>query len=453
MEYAGGVDAPPPVRQPDATPESTPGATSGAAGETAPPARGRPGILALLGPGIVVAATGVGAGDLATASLAGSHLGTAVLWAALVGALFKLTVNEGLARWQLATGQTFLEGVVTRLGPIAAWLFLPYLLLWTFFVGAALMGACGVTVHAMVPIFDDPADGKLVFGVASSLVGYVLVRVGGYALFEKLMSACIVIMFATVVVTAALLWPGTGAVLRGLLVPAIPHAGGEGVTWTVALIGGVGGTLTVLCYGYWIREKGRTGAADLRLCRIDLGVGYAMTALFGMSMVIIGATVTVEGRGAGLIVTLASRLEEPLGAAGKWAFLAGAFGAVFSSVLGVWQAVPYLFADLYYLALARPRTAGARVPADLEATRPYRIYLLLIAFVPMLGLAVSFQEVQKLYAVIGALFLPALAAALLYFNGRSAWVGSLRNRWPTIVGLVATLVFFGWMALQGGGGD
>lgn len=404
---------------------------------------------------MVVAATGVGAGDLATASLAGSHLGVAVLWAAVVGALFKLTVNEGLARWQLATGQTFLEGVTTRLGPIAAWLFLPYLLLWTFFVGAALMGACGVTVHAMVPIFDDAADGKLVFGVAASLVGYVLVRVGGYALFEKLMSACIAIMFATVVVTAVLLWPGTGAVLRGLVVPSIPDLGGQGLTWTVALIGGVGGTLTVLCYGYWIREKGRTSAADLRVCRIDLGVGYAMTALFGMAMVIIGATVSVEGRGAGLIVVLASRLEEPLGVVGKWAFLVGAFGAVFSSVLGVWQAVPYLFADLYYLALARPRktTTGARPPADLEATPPYRRYLLLITFVPMLGLAVSFQEVQKLYAVIGALFLPALAAALLYFNGRKAWVGSLRNRWPSIVGLVATLVFFAWVALQGGGGD
>lgn len=448
MEYAGCVDTPPPVTEPDATPTRTPGA-----GGDAGPARGRPGILALLGPGVVVAATGVGAGDLATASLAGSHLGTAVLWTVVVGALFKLTVNEGLARWQLATGQTFLEGVVTRLGPIAAWLFLPYLLLWSFFVGAALMGACGVTVHAMVPIFDDAADGKLVFGAAASALGYVLVRVGGYALFEKVMSVCIAVMFVTVMVTAALLWPGTGAVLRGLFVPAIPHAGGQGLTWTVALIGGVGGTLTVLCYGYWIREKGRAGAAALRLCRIDLGVGYAMTAFFGMAMVIIGATVTIEGRGAGLIVSLASRLEEPLGVFGKWVFLAGAFGAVFSSVLGVWQAVPYLFADLYYLALARPRTAGARVPADLEATRPYRIYLVLIALVPMIGLTVSFQDVQRLYGVIGALFLPALALALLYFNGRTAWVGRLRNRWPSIVGLVATLVFFGWVALQGGGGD
>jgi WD40 repeat protein len=42
-------------------------------------------------------------------------------------------------------------------------------------------------------------------------------------------------MFVTVVVTAGLLWPGTGDVLSGLFIPRIPDAGGEGLTWTVAL--------------------------------------------------------------------------------------------------------------------------------------------------------------------------------------------------------------------------
>ena len=36
-------------------------------------------LLAIIGPGILVAATGVGAGDLATGALAGSKLGVALL--------------------------------------------------------------------------------------------------------------------------------------------------------------------------------------------------------------------------------------------------------------------------------------------------------------------------------------------------------------------------------------
>ena len=47
--------------------------------------KNRVGVLTLLGPGLLVAATGIGAGDLATASFTGSILGTAVLWAAVVG--------------------------------------------------------------------------------------------------------------------------------------------------------------------------------------------------------------------------------------------------------------------------------------------------------------------------------------------------------------------------------
>src|SRR5690606_17221150 len=102
----------------------------------------------------------------------------------------------------------------------------------------------------------DPRHGKIVFGVVSGLAALGLVRVGGYRLFERVMQVCIGVMFVTVIATAALLWPGTAVVLEGLIVPRIPDADGEGVAWTIALLGGVGGTLTVLCYGYWLREEG-----------------------------------------------------------------------------------------------------------------------------------------------------------------------------------------------------
>jgi Na+-transporting NADH:ubiquinone oxidoreductase subunit NqrE len=66
----------------------------------------------------------------------------------------------------------------------------------------------------------------------------------------------------------------------------------------------------------------------------------------------------------------------------------------------------------------------------------------------MIGLFWSFREVQKLYAVIGALFFPLLALALLIFNGRAAWVGrEFRNRPLTVVSLLGVLALFGWMAL------
>ena len=402
-------------------------------------------MLALIGPGILVAATGVGAGDLATASFTGSMLGLKILWAVVLGAFLKYVLNEGLARWQLATGTTILQGCAEHLGRPIQWFFLAYLVIWSFLVGAMLMSAVGVTSLAIYAPLEDDVANKIFYGISHSLVALLLIRLGGYQLFQRVMGLCIALMFVVVVLTAFALRPPIGAILTGLAWPVIPSVEG-GVTWTVALIGGVGGTVTVLCYGYWIREEDRHGVEDLRLCRIDLATGYGMTAIFGIAMVIIGSTLgRLPGGGATLIVEIASELENTLGATGpacKWAFLLGAWGAVFSSLLGVWQSVPYLFADFWSLSRHYDKE-DSRASIDTRAM-PYQAYLFGIAFVPILGLfAMNFKTITKTYAVVGALFIPMLAAVLLAFNGKSKWIGAKHKNsaWTSLI-LIATLLFF-----------
>jgi Mn2+/Fe2+ NRAMP family transporter len=406
-------------------------------------------IFKYIGPGVLVAATGVGAGDLATATFTGNTLGVAVLWAVLLGAFLKFVLNEGLARWQLATGETLLEGAIDRLSRVARYIFLPYLLLWSFFVGSALISACGVAMHAIVPVFDSAVHGKIVFGIAHSLLGVLLVLLGGFALFEIVMSVCIGIMFLVVLITASLICENWGGVVQGMFIPAIPQLEGGGLGWTVALMGGVGGTLTVLCYGYWIRETAREGEGALKICRIDLGFAYAATAIFGVAMVIIGSAIPeLEGKGAKLVVNLANALQAELGTVGKWAFLVGAWAAIFSSLFGVWQSVPYIFAD--FLRLVRQSNGSGESIVN-TSSWAYRGYLIAIATVPMVGLFVNFVTIQKVYAIVGALFMPMLAFVLLILNGRRKWVGDFRNRPITVVVLIATLagfLFFGYLKIQ-----
>lgn len=403
-------------------------------------------LLGTIGPGILVAATGVGAGDLATATFTGSKLGTAVVWAVIVGAALKYLLNEGLTRWQLATETTLLEGCVTHLGRWVQWVFVVYLLVWSYLVAMALMSACGVAAQAMFPVFKDVATGKIVFGILHSLIAVALVRLGGYKLFEKVMSVCIAVMFAVIVVTAVALHPPWGELARGLFVPTIPDFSGEGLAWTIALLGGVGGTVTVLCYGYWIREEGRTGRAELNLCRLDLAVGYGMTAIFGICMIVIGDCIgEIEGSGATLIINIAATLNELFGHFGglaRWAFLLGAWGAFFSSLLGVWQSVPYLFTDFWGM-VTLPEGQDEKPVVDTKSL-PYRAYLVGIAVVPITGLVLfDFRTAVKIYAVIGALFIPMLATVLLSLNGNGNLVGDAhRNSRFTTALLVITLLVF-----------
>jgi len=411
--------------------------------------------FAMLAPGILVAATGVGAGDLLTASIAGSVVGMSILWAAPVGAILKYFLTEGVARWQMATGTTLLEGWVTRFGPWWQWIFLGYLVLWSFFVGGALVSACGLAATGLLPLGEDLRTSKAVWGIVHSVAGYCLVRIGGYRLFEKMMSAMIGLMFVTVILTAFLMRPDWSVVLRGCLVPAIPE---KGTGWLIGILGGVGGTVTLLSYGYWIREKGRNGMAGLGASRIDLGVGYLMTAMFGFAMVMIGSRVSIE-KGPTVALELAGQLELILGPPGRWIFLFGFWGAVFSSLLGVWQSVPYLFADLTGLigrqrgrSGDRGRDEGASSSAEivrLSGTRAYSRFLLGITVIPLCLLWISVQQVQLVYAMVGAFFMPLLALSLLIMNNRVAWVGaSFRNGRIANSALVATLLFFAYVAVR-----
>ena len=399
--------------------------------------------LAILGPGLLLAATGIGGGDLTTATFVGGMLGTSVLWAVALGAFMKFVITEGIARWQLATGQTIIEGVVHRLGPVVIWIFLPYFLLWSFFVASAQMSSNGVALHALIPVFDNATHGKIFFGVLASLAGLTLVRRGGYRWFEVAMKIGIGVMFMTIALTAIALWPGAGEILHGLFVPTMPRSDPEAVTWTVSLIGGIGGTLTVLAYGYWLREEGRTAPEDLRTCRIDLAASYFVVALFGIFMVIVGQSVKVEGEGTTMLIVLSERLGQELGPIGKWLFLIGTLGTVFSSLLGVWQATPYLFAECWRLGVRRDSK-----PVDTNAP-PYRWFMLVLAIVPMIGLFASFREVQKIYTFIGAYIFPTLAVVLIVFNSRGAWVGQRFKNHPVTIGILAcVLAFFIWMALN-----
>lgn len=397
-------------------------------------------VLRVIGPGMLVAATGVGAGDLATAGFAGSRLGLAIAWAVVLGALMKWLLNEGLARHQLATGHTILESALSRGGRIAQGIFLLYLTLFAWFVGAALMSAAGAATHALIPVFDDPVVAKRIFGVACSAAGLAIARLGGFRVFERLMAIGVAVMFLSVIATAVVFLRDPAALLAGLTIPRIPDVRGEGLRLTVALAGGVGGTVTILCYGHWMREEGRTDPSDTRTCRIDLAAGYIVTALFGLAMLILAAGVPVSGRGVELIVDLSRSIEAqltgPLGAAARWVFLIGAWAAIFSSLLGVWQAVPYLFADVIGI------TQGRFGPVDRSA-KPYRLSMLAIATIPAIGLFVStFRQANIAYAICGAAFLPALAVALLLLN-RTREVGARsRNRWWAITGLSATLAMF-----------
>ncbi|UCH11737.1 MAG: Nramp family divalent metal transporter [Fidelibacterota bacterium] len=387
---------------------------------------------------MAVAATGIGAGDMVAATVAGAHYGVAILWVALLGALFKYTLNEGIARWQLATGTSILEGWIHRLGRWAGFYFGAYLVLWSFVVGGALMAACGLAGQALFG--GLPVAG---WGAIHALAALLLVWIGRYALFERLMKVFIAALFLVILWSAAMVRPELSTLVKGVVVPAIPEGS---VPLLLGVMGGVGGSVTLLSYGYWIREKGWITAGHQNTTRLDLGAAYVLTGLFAIAVIIIAAgTDPQQIAGSQIIVEVAERLEAVVGSIGKWAFLAGFWAAVFSSMLGVWQGVPYIFSD--FITSYRSRDSGKPAEAIHTNSVLYRGYLIYLAIVPMALLLVNNPVwVVVAYAVVGALFMPFLAATLLVMNNRRDWMGTLKSGRLINVLLAAALALFIYLA-------
>jgi len=251
---------------------------------------------------------------MVVASVAGAKYSTAILWTVLLGAIMKFTMNEGLARWQLATGTTLLEGWGQRLPKFVSIYYFIYLLLWTFVVAAALIAGTGLAAHAL-------------------------------------------------------------------------------------------------------------------------------TGLFGVAVMIISAGLNHDTvTGPRMAQVIAARLESVVGPLGKWCFLTGFRSAVFSSMLGVWQGVPYLFADF----VGQSSQREPQPCAISTRSRSYRGYLLYITVPPMiLLLAGKPAWLVPVYAVTGAFFMPLPGILLLFMNNRRDWLGGLHNGTAANLLLLVTVLVFG----------
>ncbi|MFH9366565.1 Nramp family divalent metal transporter [Streptomyces anulatus] len=407
--------------------------TSATTGTGEPSSRPRQSSWKYIGPGIVVAATGVGAGDLVATLIAGSKFGYTLMWAAVIGCVVKISLAEAAGRWHLATGRTLFDGW-RSLGPWTTVYFAVYVVLWGFIYGATAMSSSALPIVALFP--DGP--GLKFWAIVTGLIGLAFVWFNRYAVFEKVMTVLIGIMFVVVVYVAARVVPDVGASFAGLL-PVLPDGS---LLYTLGLIGGVGGTITMAAYGYWVNAKGWSNSSWMKVMRLDNRVAYITTGIFVVAMLIVGAellhasqvALTSGDRG---LIDLGKVLEDRFGAGTAKLFLVGFFATSFSSLIGVWHGVSLMFAD-FVERFRAPAAGGAKTEehegADVAERRqrslPFRAYLLWLTFPPMtlLWLDEPFGLVIA-YGVLGAFFMPFLALTLLWLLNSSRTPGEWRNGW------------------------
>src|SRR5687767_9368698 len=108
-----------------------------------------------IGPGMVLAASIVGSGELIATTTLGAQVGFAALWIVLVSCAIKPVVQGELGRYTIATGQTGLEGFNRVPGPRAGvnwlvWLWALTVMLTLLSVGG-MYGGVAQVLHLLWP--------------------------------------------------------------------------------------------------------------------------------------------------------------------------------------------------------------------------------------------------------------------------------------------------------------
>jgi Mn2+/Fe2+ NRAMP family transporter len=132
-----------------------------------------PGILRRLGPGMIIAASIVGSGELIGTTKTGAQAGFWLLWLIVIGCVIKVFVQVEFGRFAVAEGRTSIEGMNQVPGPRLRvnWLVWYWLVMFLFGLGQ-LGGIVGVVGESLAITFPLTGDKQRSAQIRHELVQY-----------------------------------------------------------------------------------------------------------------------------------------------------------------------------------------------------------------------------------------------------------------------------------------
>jgi len=216
----------------------------------------------ILGPGIVLAAMGIGMGEMVMWPRMALMWGPGVLWLALVGFTIQYFVQMEMSRWVTATGESFFQATA-RMGykKLFSWLFFfgaPVIYFWPGWIGTAgqiLSQASGE------PFGETSWQIFAVLGVVAILVLLTLSTVI-YNVIEKVMTGAIVVSSILVIVVALMIATPDRvlAVLRGFVSFGYWHPEMSSRLFMPFVVGSIAyagpSGMQQVWYTLWCRDRG-----------------------------------------------------------------------------------------------------------------------------------------------------------------------------------------------------
>jgi Mn2+/Fe2+ NRAMP family transporter len=402
------------------------------ADEVTEPPRTLGAILKRIGPGMILAASIVGSGELIATTTLGAEVGYVALWLIILSCLIKPAVQSEIGRYIIATGRTGAEAFNEVPGPRLMnvnWILIGWFVMVcvTFFQIGAMYGGVAQVFNILMPTVPT-----WIWILAEMVITLIILLGGHYERIEKLATFKVGLFTMLTLLCAALLVSqptfNIGDIVEGLKF----QMPGKGIATAIAVFGITGvGASELFMYPYWCTEKGYarwTGTEDgtpawrnralgwIKVMNIDILASMIIYSTATIAFYFLGAGVLhakgMAPTGNDMIVVLSRMYTETLGEWSVWLFYVGAIATLYGTIFAATAGNSRVLSDI-------TRVGGAYDRGDYAArVRMRNRFIWLQALVPvtMILLVGSPVQMVKWGGAAQATMLPIIGIGAVYLR-------------------------------------
>lgn len=388
------------------------------------------GSLKYLGPGIILSAAIVGAGELIATTTLGARIGFACLWLVIISCLIKLIVQSEFGRYCISSGKTTLETFDLIPGPRyrTSWIVFFWLIMQIITVGlcsGGLVGGLSAILNLLIPSLS-----LLSWALIISVVSICILIFTKYDTFEKILVTIVILFtFITIICVISLKWTPYSFSFQDIASGLKGKIPAGAMMLGLAVFGATGmGTHELVAYPYWCIEKGyarfvgpveeegwaKRAKGWISVMHKDIIISATIFTISTLAFYILGAAILHEKgvipSGPNLVTGLSYMYSETLGSWAFYLFLIGAFCVLFSSVLSSTGAHARLFLNcLEVLGITKIKTPGKR-------TKYTNIWVIIVLLLANLSLfVVKVPEVSYILgAALQSIIIPVICISTIY---------------------------------------
>lgn len=323
-------------------------------------------ILRRIGPGMILAASIVGSGELIATTTLGAEVGYVALWLIILSCLIKPAVQSEIGRYVIATGETGAEAFNSVPGPRVAkinWI------VWAWFIMAVItFFQIGAMYGGVAQVFNlvFPAIPTTVWILAEMVITLFILLGGHYERIETLATLKVCLFTMLTLLCAALLVSQPTFNITDIVEGLKFQMPGKGIATAIAVFGITGvGASELFMYPYWCTEKGYarfTGTNDgseawrnrakgwIRVMNVDIIASMVIYCTATVAFYFLGAGVLhakgIVPSAKDMIVVLSQMYTQTLGSAALWLFYIGAIATLYGTIFAATAGNCRVFADI-----------------------------------------------------------------------------------------------------------